>query len=245
MTNDNVLLAINNLNVHYRDFQALHDVSVKIKQGSIVSIIGSNGAGKSTLLNTIMGINKSSGGSISFMGENINGLPTNKIVSKGLSLSPEGSRVFPNLTVKENLLMGAYLPHARKNKESMLERVYDLFPILKEKSSQESNLLSGGQRQMLAIARAIMAEPKILFCDEISLGLAPVVIKDIYKKIQEINKEGLTIVLVEQDVKRSLKYSDYSYVILKGKIVMEGKSSELPEDEVTDAYFGENKYSKY
>lgn len=245
MTNDNVLLAINNLNVHYRDFQALHDVSVKIKQGSIVSIIGSNGAGKSTLLNTIMGINKPSGGSISFMGENINGLPTNKVVSKGLSLSPEGSRVFPNLTVKENLLMGAYLPHARKNKESMLERVYDLFPILKEKSSQESNLLSGGQRQMLAIARAIMAEPKILFCDEISLGLAPVVIKDIYKKIQEINKEGLTIVLVEQDVKRSLKYSDYSYVILKGKIVMEGKSSELPEDEVTDAYFGENKYSKY
>jgi branched-chain amino acid transport system ATP-binding protein len=245
MTNDNVLLAINNLNVHYRDFQALHDVSVKIKQGSIVSIIGSNGAGKSTLLNTIMGINKPSGGSISFMGENINGLPTNKIVSKGLSLSPEGSRVFPNLTVKENLLMGAYLPHARKNKESMLERVYDLFPILKEKSSQESNLLSGGQRQMLAIARAIMAEPKILFCDEISLGLAPVVIKDIYKKIQEINKEGLTIVLVEQDVKRSLKYSDYSYVILKGKIVIEGKSSELPEDEVTDAYFGENKYSKY
>lgn len=245
MTNDNVLLAINNLSVHYRDFQALHDVSLKIKQGSIVSIIGSNGAGKSTLLNTIMGINKPSGGSISLMGENINGLPTNKIVSKGLSLSPEGSKVFPNLTVKENLLMGAYLPHARRNKDSMLEKVYDLFPILKEKSSQEANLLSGGQRQMLAIARAIMSEPKILFCDEISLGLAPVVIKDIYKKIQEINKEGLTIVLVEQDVKRSLKYSDYSYVILKGKIVMEGKSSELPEEEVTDAYFGENKYDKY
>lgn len=245
MIKDNVLLAIDNLNVHYRDFQALHNISLKIKAGSIVSIIGSNGAGKSTLLNTILGINKPTSGSITFIDEKLEGLPTNKIVSNGLSMSPEGSKVFPSLTVKENLLMGAYTPRARKNKENMLEKVYDLFPMLREKSKQEANYLSGGQRQMLAIARAIMSEPKILFCDEISLGLAPVIIKDIYKKIQEINQEGITIVLVEQDVKRSLKYSDYSYVILKGKIVMEGKSSELPVKEVTDAYFGENKYDMY
>ncbi|KUO63010.1 MAG: ABC transporter ATP-binding protein [Gracilibacter sp. BRH_c7a] len=245
MTNDNVLLAIDKLNVHYRQFQALYDVSVKIKKGSIVSIIGSNGAGKSTLLNTILGINRPTSGSVTFMDQRIDGLPTNRIAAKGLSMSPEGSRVFPNLTVKENLLMGAYIPQARKNKEAMLEKAYDLFPVLKEKSKQEANYLSGGQRQMLAIARAIMAGPKILFCDEISLGLAPVVIKDIYKKIQEINDEGITIVLIEQDVKRSLKYSDYSYVILKGNIVMEGKSSELPVEEVTDAYFGENKYAIY
>lgn len=241
----NVLLEIDKLNVHYRQFQALNNISLKIKQGSIVSIIGSNGAGKSTLLNTILGINKPTSGSITFMDERIDGLPTNRIVTKGLSMSPEGSKVFPNLTVKENLLMGAYTPHARNNKEAMLHKAYDLFPILKEKSKQEADYLSGGQRQMLAIARAIMAEPKILFCDEISLGLAPVVIKDIYKTIQEINAEGITIVLVEQDVKRSLKYSDYSYVILKGKMVMEGKSCELPVGEVTDAYFGENKYAIY
>ncbi len=245
MTNNNVLLAVDNLNVHYRHFQALHNISLKIKEGSVVSIIGSNGAGKSTLLNTVLGINKPTSGSITFMDQRIESLPTHRIVAKGISMSPEGSRVFPNLTVKENLLMGAYIPRSRKNKENMLQKAYDLFPVLKEKSKQEANYLSGGQRQMLAIARAIMAEPKVLFCDEISLGLAPVVIKDIYKKIQEINSEGITIVLVEQDVKRSLKYSDYSYVILKGKIVMEGKSSELPVEEVTDAYFGQNKYAIY
>lgn len=245
MNNEKILLAIDHLDVHYGDFKALHDVSLKIKEGSIVSIIGSNGAGKSTLLNTIVGINKPTSGSITFLNEKIDGLTTNKIVAKGLSMSPEGSKVFPSLTVKENLLMGAYLPGARKNKEAMLEKIFDLFPVLKEKSRQEANFLSGGQRQMLALARAIMSEPKILFCDEISLGLAPVVIKDIYKKIQEINQEGITVVLVEQDVKRSLKYSDYSYVMLKGNIVMEGKSSDLPAEEVTDAYFGENKYAKY
>jgi branched-chain amino acid transport system ATP-binding protein len=245
MTKENVILDVDRINVHYRDFQALYDVSLKVKSGSIVSIIGSNGAGKSTLLNTILGINKPSTGRITFMEQNIQGLPTNQIVAKGISMSPEGSRVFPRLTVQENLLMGAYLPHARQNKEALLEKIYDLFPILKEKYKQDANYLSGGQRQMLAIARAIMSEPKILFCDEISLGLAPVVIKDIYKRILEINNEGMTLVLVEQDVKRSLKYSDYSYVMLKGKIVMEGKSSELPEEQVTDAYFGVNQYAKF
>lgn len=245
MTEDKVLLEVTDLDVHYGDYQALHKVSMKIKSGSVVSIIGSNGAGKSTLLNTILGINKCTNGNITFLKEQISNLQTNKIVAKGVTMSPEGSKVFEKMTVRENLLMGAYLPNARKNRHVSLEKVYELFPVLKEKWNQEATFLSGGQRQMLAIARAIMSEPKILFCDEISLGLAPVVVKDIYKKLLEINREGLTIVLVEQDVKRSLKYSDYSYVILKGNIVLEGKSSELPEEEVTDAYFGVNQFAKY
>jgi branched-chain amino acid transport system ATP-binding protein len=245
MMNDNIILEVKNINVSYGDFQALHNISLKIKRGSIISIIGSNGAGKSTLLNTILGINKPTSGTISFLSDDIEGMLTHEIVAKGISLSPEGSKVFPKMTVKENLIMGAYLPHVRKNKEVMLEKAYTLFPVLKEKSEQEATYLSGGQRQMLAIARAIMSEPKLLFCDEISLGLAPVIIKDIYMTIKQINREGITIVLVEQDLKRSLKYADYSYVMLKGKIVMEGKSSELQEQEVGDAYFGVNKYARY
>lgn len=245
MANDYVLLAVDKLNVHYGDLQALHEVSLSIKSGSVVSIIGSNGAGKTTLLSTILGINKPTSGQITFLDKKISGLPTNKIVGQGVSMSPEGSRVFQKMTVKENLLMGTYLSHARKDKEVTLQKVYELFPVLQEKSEQQAAFLSGGQRQMLAIARALMLKPKILFCDEISLGLAPVVIQDIYKKIQEVNHEGLTVVLVEQDVKRSLKYSDYSYVMLKGRIVMQGKSSELPVKEVTDAYFGINNFAKF
>jgi len=244
MTNmTDTILKADNLNVYYGDLQALYDVSIKIKKGSIVSIIGSNGAGKSTLLNTIIGINKPTSGEITFNDKQITGMPTNKIVSKGITMSPEGSRVFQKMSVKENLLMGAYLPHARKKNEELLEKVFELFPVLKEKSSQMATFLSGGQRQMLAIARAIMSEPQLILCDEISLGLAPVIIKDIYQKIKDINREGMTVILVEQDVKRSLKHSDYSYVIVKGRIVMEGSSSELPENEVKDAYFGVNKYA--
>lgn len=242
MTGRDILLEVSNLNVHYGELQALHTISMKIKKNAIVSIIGSNGAGKSTLLNTIMGMNKPASGSITFLGDRIDGMQTNKIVAKGVSLSPEGSSVFQKMTVKENLLMGAYLPHARANTAANLEKVYRLFPALQEKAGQQASFLSGGQRQMLAIARAIMSEPTLLFCDEISLGLAPIIIQDIYSTLKAVNEEGLTIVLVEQDVRRSLKYSDYSYVMLKGKIVLEGKSAELAEGEVLDAYFGLNKF---
>lgn len=245
MLKGGIMLEVMKLNVHYGDFQALHNISLKIRRGSIVSIIGSNGAGKSTLLNTILGFNKQTSGIVAFQGEKINAMPTHKIVEQGLTMSPEGSKIFQKMTVKENLLMGAYLPQARRDKEETLELVYDMFPILREKAEQSATYLSGGQRQMLAIGRAIMSKPKLLFCDEISLGLAPVVIKDIYQTIKRISQHGLTIVLVEQDVKRSLRYSDYSYVMLKGQIVMEGNSAELVEDEVKDAYFGVNKYAKY
>ena len=236
------LLEVNHIDVHYGDFLALKDVSIHVEPGTIVSLIGANGAGKSTIMNTICGLNKPTKGDIIFDGQNIAGKKPNQIARLGLSMAPEGSHCFERMTVQYNLLMGAYL--AKKDERMQrLENVYKLFPILKEKANQMSTFLSGGQRQMLAIGRGIMTQPKILLCDEISLGLAPVVINDIYEKLKEIADTGLTMLIVEQDVNRSLKSSDYAYVVLEGKIVMQGKSKELSVDEVNDAYFGINTFS--
>ena len=236
------LLEVNHIDVHYGDFLALKDVSIHVEPGTIVSLIGANGAGKSTIMNTICGLNKPTKGDIIFDGQNIAGKKPNQIARLGLSMAPEGSHCFERMTVQDNLLMGAYL--AKKDERMQrLENVYKLFPILKEKANQMSTVLSGGQRQMLAIGRGIMTQPKILLCDEISLGLAPVVINDIYEKLKEIADTGLTMLIVEQDVNRSLKSSDYAYVVLEGKIVMQGKSKELSVDEVNDAYFGINTFS--
>ena len=236
------LLEVNHIDVHYGDFLALKDVSIHVEPGTIVSLIGANGAGKSTIMNTICGLNKPTKGDIIFDGQNIAGKKPNQIARLGLSMAPEGSHCFERMTVQDNLLMGAYL--AKKDERMQrLENVYKLFPILKEKANQMSTFLSGGQRQMLAIGRGIMTQPKILLCDEISLGLAPVVINDIYEKLKEIADTGLTMLIVEQDVNRSLKSSDYAYVVLEGKIVMQGKSKELSVDEVNEAYFGINTFS--
>ena len=236
------LLEVNHIDVHYGDFLALKDVSIHVEPGTIVSLIGANGAGKSTIMNTICGLNKPTKGDIIFDGQNIAGKKPNQIARLGLSMAPEGSHCFERMTVQDNLLMGAYL--AKKDERMQrLENVYKLLPILKEKANQMSTFLSGGQRQMLAIGRGIMTQPKILLCDEISLGLAPVVINDIYEKLKEIADTGLTMLIVEQDVNRSLKSSDYAYVVLEGKIVMQGKSKELSVDEVNDAYFGINTFS--
>ena len=236
------LLEVNHIDVHYGDFLALKDVSIHVEPGTIVSLIGANGAAKSTIMNTICGLNKPTKGDIIFDGQNIAGKKPNQIARLGLSMAPEGSHCFERMTVQDNLLMGAYL--AKKDERMQrLENVYKLFPILKEKANQMSTFLSGGQRQMLAIGRGIMTQPKILLCDEISLGLAPVVINDIYEKLKEIADTGLTMLIVEQDVNRSLKSSDYAYVVLEGKIVMQGKSKELSVDEVNDAYFGINTFS--
>ena len=236
------LLEVNHIDVHYGDFLALKDVSIHVEPGTIVSLMGENGAGKSTIMNTICGLNKPTKGDIIFDGQNIAGKKPNQIARLGLSMAPEGSHCFERMTVQDNLLMGAYL--AKKDERMQrLENVYKLFPILKEKANQMSTFLSGGQRQMLAIGRGIMTQPKILLCDEISLGLAPVVINDIYEKLKEIADTGLTMLIVEQDVNRSLKSSDYAYVVLEGKIVMQGKSKELSVDEVNDAYFGINTFS--
>ncbi|MDR1245423.1 MAG: ABC transporter ATP-binding protein [Clostridiales Family XIII bacterium] len=241
--NDNGLLTVESLNVDYGDFRAIHDVSMCFPKGAIISVIGSNGAGKSTLLNAIMGVNKARSGRVFFEGDDITGLRTSSIVAKGISMSPEGSSVFENMSVYENLVLGAFLPGPRKKRDILLERAYELFPPLKEKAKQQATFLSGGQRQMLAIARALMSEPKLLICDEISLGLAPVVVSDIYSRITDVNETGVTVVLVEQEVKRSLDYSDYSYVLVKGRVVMGGLSDELDEKEVKDAYFGINQYA--
>ena len=237
------LLEIKNIDVLHGDLQALYGVSMTVEKGMIVSIIGANGAGKSTLLNTIMGIHRPQSGTILFEGKDITGMQTSKIAGRGLAMTPEGSRVFADMSVMENLLMGAYLPGAKKVKKDQLEKVFTLFPMLKEKQGQLASFLSGGQRQMLSIARAIMMNPKAIICDEISLGLAPVVIQDIYSKVKELNQAGITFILVEQEIKRSLKYADYSYVLVKGRVVMEGKSRELSREEVSDAYFGVNKYA--
>jgi branched-chain amino acid transport system ATP-binding protein len=237
------LLEVKNLCAHYGDIQAVHDVSLSLPQGAMTSIIGANGAGKSTLLNSIIGINKPSGGQVLWKGENITGQPAIRIVTQGISLAPAGSRVFEDMTVLENLLMGAYPPHARKRKADNLEKVYATFPVLREKSGQLANFLSGGQRQMLAIARAIMSDPELVICHEISLGLAPVIIKEIYEALRRINREGVAFLLVEQEMKRCLKYTQYAYVMVKGHIVMEGPCSSLPESEVSDAYFGINRFA--
>lgn len=242
-TDNNYILRVDGLNIHYGDLQAVHNVSMKFERGKMVSIIGANGAGKSTLLNTIMGLHKPTSGTITLDGKDITNQPTNRIVAGGVTMTPEGSHIFEDMTVMENLLLGSFLPQAKRVRRQQMELVFDMFPVLAEKKNQLATFLSGGQRQMLAISRAIMGNPKIIICDEISLGLAPVIIKDIYQNLRKINQAGVTFVLVEQEVKRSLKHSDYAYVLVKGSVVMEGPSAELPEDEVSDAYFGINKYA--
>lgn len=236
------LLEVNNIDVFYGDFHAIKDVSIHVEPGQIVSLIGANGAGKSTIMNTICGINHPKNGTIVFDGTDISHRKTNQIARLGLSMSPEGSHCFEKMTVQDNLLMGAYLAKGSE-RSSRLEQVYTLFPVLKEKKNQTATYLSGGQRQMLAIGRGIMTQPKILLLDEISLGLAPVVINDIYDRLQEIAATGLTMLVVEQNVNRSLSVADYAYVILEGRVVMQGKTSELNVDDVNDAYFGMNDFA--
>jgi len=235
---DSPALKVGGLDVHYKDFQALWNVSFEVRQGEIVSVIGANGSGKSTLLNTIAGLLAPSRGTINFFGERIDGLLPHETVPRGITLVPEGRRVFPRLTVFENLVMGSYTPRTRAGKDETLKKIYELFPILRVRHNQMANTLSGGEQQMLAIGRAMMSEPKLILCDEISLGLAPVVIKDIYKRLGQINREGITIVLVEQDIKRSLKVANRAYIMLEGKVVLEGQPAALTEEQVKKAYFG-------
>jgi branched-chain amino acid transport system ATP-binding protein len=235
---DELTLRVDTLDAHYKDFQALWGVSLAVRTGKIVSVIGSNGSGKSTLLNTIAGLLKPSRGTVEFSGRRIDGVPAHKVLGLGISLVPEGRRVFARLTVYENLFMGSYLPKSRARRDETLGRLYELFPILQSRWNQMANTLSGGEQQMLAIARALMSGPRLLLCDEISLGLAPLIIKDIYRRLKQINEEGLTIVLVEQDIRRSLRAASYAYVMLEGKVVLKGEPSLLGEEEVKKAYFG-------
>jgi branched-chain amino acid transport system ATP-binding protein len=227
------------LRVQKIDFHALWDVSIEVEEALVVSIIGANGAGKSTLLNTVAGVLRPSTGTIEFHGKRINGLMPYQAVTEGISMVPEGRRMFPRLTVLENLEVGCYIPKARKRKNEVLRRIYDLFPILEERKDQFSSTLSGGEQQMLAIGRALMSEPRLILFDEISLGLAPMIIKNIYQTVKQINLEGrITALLVEQDIQRSLKAAHKVYIMQSGRIRLEGTPKELSQEDIRRAYFG-------
>ncbi|MDK2373377.1 MAG: ABC transporter ATP-binding protein [Candidatus Korarchaeota archaeon] len=232
------MLEIRGLNAGYGEVQVLWDVSLRVNRGEIVSLIGANGAGKTTTLKSVMGIVRPFSGEIEFNGEGITGLPTHRIVKMGLSLVPEGRHLFPKMTVMENLRMGAYAVDSSKYQD-LLERVFQIFPVLKERKNQLASTLSGGEQQMLAIARGLMSDPQILMLDEPSLGLAPKIVKRVMKVVSEIREEGVTILLVEQNAKISLEISDRGYVLETGRVVLEGDSEELLRNEhVRRAYLG-------
>ncbi len=234
------MLSVENLHVSYGAIKALHGVSLTVPQGAIVTLIGANGAGKSTTLRSLSGLVKSTAGSIKYDGREISKLPPHRIVGGGLCHVPEGRMIFSNLTVQENLKMGAYLQRDKKWITSQTDYVYSLFPRLKERESQAAGTLSGGEQQMLAIGRALLSRPKFLMLDEPSLGIAPLLVKTIFERIVEINREqGLTILLVEQNANLALDVSSYAYVLETGKILIEGPSAQVKADpQVQAAYLG-------
>ena len=235
--NKDLILSVHDLQVNYGGIEAVKQISFDVHQGSIVTLIGANGAGKSTTLKAIAGLVKVKSGSIEFMGEDLVGKDTTEIVSKGITLVPEGRRVFADLSVLENIKIGAYLRNDDLTDD--INWVYDLFPRLKERSWQLAGTLSGGEQQMLAVARALMSRPKVIMMDEPSLGLAPIIVKGIFDIIKEINRQGTTVLLIEQNANMALKTADYGYVLETGKITLSGPGSELlVNEEVKKAYLG-------
>jgi branched-chain amino acid transport system ATP-binding protein len=230
-TLENRTIEVIGIDVFYEDSQALWDVSFHVPDKNIVALVGANGAGKSTLLNTISGILRPRKGEILFCGKPMTDLEPEEIVQTGISHVPEGRRLFFRLTVMENLELGAFPPKARPHMQKSLARIFKLFPILKERIKQEAGSLSGGEQQMLAIARAIMARPTLLMLDEPSLGLAPIVMERVFKTIQALNEEGISILLVEQNVHLTLEITSYVYVLQTGKLTMEGRSDELLQNQ--------------
>lgn len=232
------MLSFNNISTFYGKIQALHDVSIEVKQGEIVTLIGANGAGKSTLLMTLCGAPRATSGNICYQGEELVGLEPSTIMRKSIALVPEGRRVFARLTVEENLSMGGFF--ARKEEyPNLLEKVLQLFPRLKERFHQRAGTMSGGEQQMLAIGRALMSNPKLLLLDEPSLGLAPIIIQQIFDTIERLRENGVTIFLVEQNANQALKLADRGYVLENGKIVMHGSGYDLLHDpKVREAYLG-------
>lgn len=235
------MLTVNDINVYYGVIHALRGVSFHVEEGEIVSLIGANGAGKTTAMQTISGLLRSKTGDISFLGQSIAKMEPHKIVKMGLAQVPEGRRVFSSLSVRENLEMGAYIRSAKQSREieSDLEAVYKRFPRLQERRRQQAGTLSGGEQQMLAIGRALMSRPKMLLLDEPSMGLSPILVQEIFDCIQEVNKSGTTILLVEQNAKMALSISHRAYVLETGTVLLEGKASELLNNEkVQQAYLG-------
>ena len=234
------MLEIKDLHVSYGGIQALRGVSLNVPDDKIVTLIGANGAGKSTLMRTISGLVKAQSGSILWNGQELLGKPIDQIVASGIAMSPEGRRVFADLTVLENLKIGAYLRKDKAETEKDLEWVYSLFPRLKERSWQSAGTLSGGEQQMLAVGRALMGKPKMILMDEPSMGLSPLLVKEIFAIIQEVNKQGITILLVEQNAKMALAISDRAYVLETGTITLSGDAQELLNDaRVKKAYLGQ------
>lgn len=234
------MLEISHIDVYYDDLQALWDISLTIGDGEIVTLVGSNGAGKSTIMKTISGLLKPKTGSISYDGIRLDRLPAHRIVELGICIVPEGRRLFPRMSVLENLEVGAFLRQARRVKDDTLEWVYHIFPVLKERANQMAGMLSGGEQQMLAIGRALMSQPKLLLLDEMSLGLSPVLVQNISQVIREINKSGaVTIFLVEQNVRMALVLADRGYIMENGRILDQGDAKTLlSSDRVKDAYLG-------
>ncbi|WP_339757496.1 ABC transporter ATP-binding protein [uncultured Hoeflea sp.] len=230
------LLKTRGLTARYGDFQALFGVDIRLDQGECVAIIGANGAGKSSLLRSLSGVLRQEPGMVEFDGRQIGAMPADDIVELGISMVPEGRRLFPSLSVEENLLIGSYRSHGNGTWD--LDKVYGLFPILKERRNSPGNALSGGQQQMVAIGRALMSNPRVLLCDELSLGLAPVIIRDIYKALPEIRKGGASVILVEQDIGQALKVADRVYCMMEGRVTLEGTPAGLSRDAIHNAYFG-------
>jgi branched-chain amino acid transport system ATP-binding protein len=229
------LLQVRGLDAHYGDFQALFGVSMRVTEGEVVAVIGANGAGKSTLLKCLAGAMAVRHNAVMFHGVPIGGGPAHEVASRGIALVPEGRRLFPSLTVEENLLVGGQL--GRKGPWN-LKRVYELFPVLEERRGQPAPSLSGGQQQMVAIGRALMSNPTLLLCDEISLGLAPIVIRDIYARIPAIVAEGLSLVIVEQDIVQALKTAGHVYCLQEGRVALQGEAKTLTREKISAAYFG-------
>ena len=235
------MLKIENLHVSYGGIQALRGISLEVPDGKIVTLIGANGAGKSTTLRTITGLVKAASGSIQWHGGELLGKSIDKIISSGIALSPEGRRVFADMTVVENLQIGAYLRNDKAGIAEDIKWVYSLFPRLEERSWQLAGTLSGGEQQMLAVGRALMSRPKLMMLDEPSLGLAPLVVQDIFSIIREINRQGVTVLLIEQNANMALKIADLAYVLETGNITMSGTGAELLANEkVREAYLGKN-----
>jgi branched-chain amino acid transport system ATP-binding protein len=233
------VLKVENINVYYGTIHALHDISFEVNEGEIVTLIGANGAGKTSTLRAISGIIPLKGGSISFLGKSTKGIPANKIVEMGLCQVPEGRRIFANLTVMENLEMGAYTRKDKTGVKQDYEMVFNRFPRLKERIKQVSGTLSGGEQQMLAIGRALMSRPKLLLMDEPSMGLAPLLVNEIFSIVKDINRSGTTILLVEQNANMALSIANRAYVLETGNIVLSGDAKKLAEsEEVRKAYLG-------
>lgn len=234
------MLEIKNLHVYYGGIHALHGISLQVPDGKIVTLLGSNGAGKSSTLRTIAGIVKPSEGSITLDGKNLLGLKSFEVLRRGIALVPEGRRVFVNLTVRENLILGAYTRNDKTEINQTMEEIFSLFPRLQERISQPAGTLSGGEQQMLALGRALMSQPKLLMIDEPSLGLAPVLSQGVLKKLKEVNQmKGQTILLIEQNARAAMSIADYAYILETGKIVLEGDAESLArDDQVRKSYLG-------